>query len=887
MSRSTLRGSRRRRAFSVATGRSFVEQLEGRVLLAYPVIEAIANTNVPADKALIVPVRASDADGHALTYTVSSSSNDVEVVLHTGNPFLRLTVAGFGVMELQLFKDLAPNTVNAITGLVQSGFYDRLTFHRIMSTFMVQGGDPSGDGTGGPQYEFDDEFNADLIFSGYGQLAMANSGDDTNGSQFFITTSSPRWLDFNHTIFGQLVRGLDVLDAIRKVPVDATTSRPNTPVVITTAQLVQNKTDAVLTVRAKGTATGAVTVTASDGHGGQTSATFTATGVADTTTDPPYLNPVADVLTPLNTPVTLHLSATNIGGGTPHFSAQILGSTGATFSQPAPGSPDITVTPADGFAGPLQLYLGVYQNDQNDYDSQLITIGVGDQAISATGANATASARTAATLQVATFTDADPAGTSTEYSAEIRWADGSKSPGSIAPADAGGFAVTGAHTYPVPGNYVATVLIRGTAGATAQVQSTIVAAGVNVGQNVTIAEGSSLLAERSFVPAQGSTWTATADWGDGSAADNLDLTAEHRFTLNHQYRDNGTYTATVTVTDDLDGSMSDSLVVTVNSAPPSVTVAGDATGLRGQLRTISLAGTDPSPADADAGIAYLIDWKDGSPIQTLPAGAATATHTFTCIGQYQVTVTPLDKDALQGTTKVWPITITAAALQPDPTAAGKMSLIVVGITGNDQIRITPGKKWRVTVFLGSTSAGTFAPSGRIRVYGRAGNDSIIADPKLPWPVEFYGEDGKDTLTGGIKDDILVGGAGNDLLDGRAGRDVMIGSVGIDKLVAGDGEDLLIADWTAHETDVAALVSIMKEWSRADRTAAQRLAHLRGTARGGLNGAILLTRSTVRMDRYTDLLSGGAGADAFFFNTNKGIRDTVADWAKGDLAVDVN
>ena len=173
------------------------------------------------------------------------------------------------------------------------------------------------------------------------------------------------------------------------------------------------------------------------------------------------------------------------------------------------------------------------------------------------------------------------------------------------------------------------------------------------------------------------------------------------------------------------------------------------------------------------------------------------------------------------------------------------------------------------------------------MYGRAGNDSIIADPKLPWPVEFYGEDGKDTLTGGIKDDILVGGAGNDRLNGQAGRDVMIGSVGIDKLVAGDGEDLLIADWTAHETDVAALVSIMKEWSRTDQTTTQRLAHLRGTASGGLNAAILLTKSTVRMDRYTDLLSGCADADAFFFNTNKGIRDTVADLAKGDLAVNVN
>ena len=97
-------------------------------------------------------------------------------------------------------------------GLVEANFYDNLTFHRVVPDFVIQGGDPPGDGTGGPGFQFDDEFHPDAIFTGDAQLAMANSGKDTNGSQFFVTIGPQRHLDFNHTIFGQLVRGRDVLD---------------------------------------------------------------------------------------------------------------------------------------------------------------------------------------------------------------------------------------------------------------------------------------------------------------------------------------------------------------------------------------------------------------------------------------------------------------------------------------------------------------------------------------------------------------------------------------------------------------------------------------------------------------------------------------------------
>jgi cyclophilin family peptidyl-prolyl cis-trans isomerase len=119
-----------------------------------------------------------------------------------------------GRIELELFADLTPKTVNNFVFLAREGFYDGLTFHRIIPEFMIQGGDPLGDGTGGPGYQFEDEIVKRLKFTEPGLLAMANSGPDTNGSQFFITTSEPKHLNGLHTIFGRVTSGTD---AVRKI----------------------------------------------------------------------------------------------------------------------------------------------------------------------------------------------------------------------------------------------------------------------------------------------------------------------------------------------------------------------------------------------------------------------------------------------------------------------------------------------------------------------------------------------------------------------------------------------------------------------------------------------------------------------------------------------
>jgi peptidyl-prolyl cis-trans isomerase B (cyclophilin B) len=143
-----------------------------------------------------------------------------QVTLHTNH----------GPVAVELFDDDAPKTVENFLKLSGDGFYDGLTFHRIIKDFMIQGGDPEGTGTGGPGYTFEDEFNQHKVERG--ALAMANAGPNTNGSQFFVvTTEAAPWLDGKHTVFGKVTEGMEAVDAIEGVDTDAQ-DRPAEPVVI-------------------------------------------------------------------------------------------------------------------------------------------------------------------------------------------------------------------------------------------------------------------------------------------------------------------------------------------------------------------------------------------------------------------------------------------------------------------------------------------------------------------------------------------------------------------------------------------------------------------------------------------------------------------------------
>jgi peptidyl-prolyl cis-trans isomerase B (cyclophilin B) len=121
-----------------------------------------------------------------------------------------------GTIELALYPEYAPKTVNNFVFLAGEGFYDGLTFHRVISNFMIQGGDPTGNGTGGPGYRFEDETRANPLIHEKGVISMANAGPNTNGSQFFITHSPQPHLNGKHTVFGKVTKGMDVVNAIRQ-----------------------------------------------------------------------------------------------------------------------------------------------------------------------------------------------------------------------------------------------------------------------------------------------------------------------------------------------------------------------------------------------------------------------------------------------------------------------------------------------------------------------------------------------------------------------------------------------------------------------------------------------------------------------------------------------
>jgi cyclophilin family peptidyl-prolyl cis-trans isomerase len=560
-------------------------------LLAAPVLDAIGTVSVPADKTRILPVTAFDADGDPLSYTVTSDGGPVSATLRTGNPYLKLSVADHGDLIFQLFEDLAPTTVATIRGLVERGFYNGLTFHRVVPSFVIQGGDPLGTGMGGPGFQFDDEFHPDAIFSGDGQLAMANSGKDTNGSQFFVTVGPQRFLDFNHTIWGQLVRGFDVLAAINAVPTTGPDPvqppppnppipafRPLTPVVITTASIVENTTDAVLILRAGGAGSSSITVTVSDGKGGTDTKTFPANVVVDTTNDPPILGPVGNQTTVRSTPIAIPLSSIDLEGDPVTYAAALL-------DNPANGTVQVsgnvvTVTPNPGFVGEIRLLVGVRQtgatsrgSTADPFDKQALTITVREQVITAQAVEPAASEGIPLSDAVfARFTALGPAPIG-HFTATIDWKDGTTSPGRLVPRPGGGYEVVASRTYPRSGDFPFDVIVTDTvSGGSARVSGMARVANVTpqvtAGTGINLSTGTGWSRDGSFTDPGAGPWTATVDYGDGTGERPLALNADRTFSLSHAYVDPGSYTVRVRVRDEVGGTGTASFQAIVEAPPP-------------------------------------------------------------------------------------------------------------------------------------------------------------------------------------------------------------------------------------------------------------------------------------------------------------------------------
>ena len=224
-----------------------------------------------------------------------------------------------------LFRDIAPHTVDVVQGLTAGGLYtSNSIFHRVVPGFVIQGGDPSTNGSGGPVFRYDDEFDPSAIFSGNGQLALANSGKDTDGSQFFVTLGPQRPLDFGYTLFGQLLRGFNVLTNVINTATD-TNSRPLADVIITRASFVPDNFDTVLTLVGTNLAgiVSTIKVIADDGAGGRATNSFTVTTVTDTNSNgKPFLYPntVTNLVAPVNVTLTNTINAIGLAGGQLYWS---------------------------------------------------------------------------------------------------------------------------------------------------------------------------------------------------------------------------------------------------------------------------------------------------------------------------------------------------------------------------------------------------------------------------------------------------------------------------------------------------------------------------------------------------------------------------------------
>ena len=207
--REEMRQKRARRNRLVVTGVSVVALLVIVFVVWRPAgseIEPSASGTVLSGERPLAAIEPAERNNYYTQYP--------SMIIDTDHTYEAIIVTEKGDIRLRLFDDEAPMTVNNFVFLATQGFYDGTTFHRVLTNFMAQGGDPSGTGRGGPGYHFEDEVNNGFSFNRRGLLAMANAGSGTNGSQFFLTFAPAAHLNNRHTIFGELVKGDDVLSSL-------------------------------------------------------------------------------------------------------------------------------------------------------------------------------------------------------------------------------------------------------------------------------------------------------------------------------------------------------------------------------------------------------------------------------------------------------------------------------------------------------------------------------------------------------------------------------------------------------------------------------------------------------------------------------------------------
>ena len=348
---------------------------------ANPFISELANVSVGIGSPLHVPIDAYHPAGLPLTISVSSDNPSlIGASMVTGNRSLRIST-NYGDMVFVLFEDKAPRPSGRVIELAESGFYDDLIFHRVINNFMIQGGDPTGTGAGGsPLGNFDDQFHLDLQHNRSGVLSFAKSGDDTNNSQFFITAGPTRHLDFNHSVFGQLVEGDAVRHAISQTATNAS-DRPINEVRMNEVTVFEDDVNGLVLLKPTGSGTGSanITVTVSDDLGNTTSRTFVATVGQDTANGGPFLNDIPVLQMTSGTTLSYTLTSQDKEGDSVIYSVEPLGAVQYQLSVNSQTGV-VSLTPPSNFVGQLQFLARVRQatatTTQDVFDSQVVTVQV-------------------------------------------------------------------------------------------------------------------------------------------------------------------------------------------------------------------------------------------------------------------------------------------------------------------------------------------------------------------------------------------------------------------------------------------------------------------------------------------------------------------------------
>ena len=328
---------------------------------------------------LHIPLDGYDPGGGPLTYTVSSSDESlVSTTLVTGNPSWQIDVDGWGKMTFLLFGQRASRPTSRLIDLAQSDFYDSVTFHRIVNGFVIQGGDPTGTGSGGSQLgDFDDQFHEDLQHNRTGTLSYAKTSDDTNDSQFFITEGATRHLDGNHSVAGVLVEGEKNREAIS----NNSTSNPRSVVMNSVDPFTDTENAVVMLAAAEG-ATGEadITVTATDSDGNTFTRSFHVHVQPDTSNTSPWLDDIGTLTAITGNTLTTQIRAHDIEGDPIQFG--VLSPPSLHFNINVPGTPitpqspadaTITVSPIGDFVGQENATFYVFDPTSINLDGVTVT----------------------------------------------------------------------------------------------------------------------------------------------------------------------------------------------------------------------------------------------------------------------------------------------------------------------------------------------------------------------------------------------------------------------------------------------------------------------------------------------------------------------------------